>query len=242
MKKKEEDEKKENNLSNKDSADDKKDIPHKLDDLTLNSLYKTKIEEAFTNWKNELDSQVDKFNICGERLKNYELQFQSCLQISEPLAQLIDKVKEDSSSTLVELKKISSDEDDILSQLDELEKILIDLSKTQTKNQPNNQVNQNAKEEDIYQEMKEISKKMDEISQTIESINSNVTNNKKNSVEENVIDEFENEKKNMSIALNNLYNDLRSIQLTEQALLSKIYQVEKDLDIRHKEGIKQQIQ
>ena len=242
MKKKEEDEKKENNLSNKDSADDKKDIPHKLDDLTLNSLYKTKIEEAFTNWKNELDSQVDKFNICGERLKNYELQFQSCLQISEPLAQLIDKVKEDSSSTLVELKKISSDEDDILSQLDELEKTLIDLSKTQTKNQPNNQVNQNAKEEDIYQEMKEISKKMDEISQTIESINSNVTNNKKNSVEENVIDEFENEKKNMSIALNNLYNDLRSIQLTEQALLSKIYQVEKDLDIQHKEGIKQQIQ
>lgn len=239
MKKKEEDEKKENILSNKDSADDKKDIPHKLDDLTLNSLYKTKIEEAFTNWKNELDSQVDKFNICGERLKNYELQFQSCLQISEPLAQLIDKVKEDSSSTLVELKKISSDEDDILSQLDELEKTLIDLSKTQTKNQPNNQ---NAKEEDIYQEMKEISKKMDEISQTIESINSNVTNNKKNSVEENVIDEFENEKKNMSIALNNLYNDLRSIQLTEQALLSKIYQVEKDLDIQHKEGIKQQIQ
>ena len=189
-----------------------------------------------------MDSQVDKFNICGERLKNYELQFQSCLQISEPLAQLIDKVKEDSSSTLVELKKISSDEDDILSQLDELEKTLIDLSKTQTKNQPNNQVNQNAKEEDIYQEMKEISKKMDEISQTIESINSNVTNNKKNSVEENVIDEFENEKKNMSIALNNLYNDLRSIQLTEQALLSKIYQVEKDLDIQHKEGIKQQIQ
>ena len=87
------------NKSNKESIS----IPKTLNDLTLDGLYKAKIDETIINWKNELDCHIDRFNMCGERLKNYELQLQGCFQITDPLAQLIEKVNTDTSTTLKEL-------------------------------------------------------------------------------------------------------------------------------------------
>lgn len=212
-------------------------IPKTLNDLTLDGLYKTKIDETILNWKNELDSHIDRFNICGERLKNYELQLQGCFQITEPLAQLIEKVSGDTSTTLKELQQISIDEDEILEQLDELEKTVVNISKSNQPTQPL-QESKEKNDNDLYEELEAMAKRMDEISGTIESIHSTVMNHKKQS---EVVSLEQEESLSINLSLNELYNDFKRIQLIEQALLSKIFQIEKDIDISGREGIKKNI-
>ena len=221
------------NKSNKESIS----IPKTLNDLTLDGLYKAKIDETIINWKNELDCHIDRFNMCGERLKNYELQLQGCFQITDPLAQLIEKVNTDTSTTLKELPQISLDEDDLLEHIDELEKTVVNISKS---NQPTQSFEEKKekKEEDVYEELEAMAKKMDEISGTIESIHSTVINHKKHSESLSLEQE---ESMSINVSLNELYCDFKQIQLTEQALLSKIFQLEKDIDMIGREGIKKNI-
>lgn len=74
-----------NNIENKNEEKAKNKHPNSVIDLTLNNLPNAKIEDTLIKWKNDLEYQAEKYSMCSERLKNYELQFESEIEsVSKP--------------------------------------------------------------------------------------------------------------------------------------------------------------
>lgn len=209
--------------------------PKDLNDLIINTLHKTQIETSFTNWKTELEIQNIRYNSLVSQLRTFEQKFLSCIDIVSPLSSLIDQIKLESSTTKTELIEISKEQDELLSQLDTLEKSLkliqsettTSLNSNATQSLNTNIINDQPPLDNLYKEMNSISSQLDDISQLIDSHNSSTSNNNNN-----VISTYTENDNDIDIntALNSLYNDLRKIQLTEQVLAMKIYRLEKDIE------------
>ena len=209
--------------------------PKDLNDLIINTLHKTQIETSFTNWKTELEIQNIRYNSLVSQLRTFEQKFLSCIDIVSPLSSLIDQIKLESSTTKTELIEISKEQDELLSQLDTLEKSLkliqsettTSLNSNTTQSLNTNIINDQPPLDNLYKEMNSISSQLDDISQLIDSHNSSTSNNNNN-----VISTYTENDNDIDIntALNSLYNDLRKIQLTEQVLAMKIYRLEKDIE------------
>lgn len=209
--------------------------PKDLNDLIINTLHKTQIETSFTNWKTELEIQNIRYNSLVSQLRTFEQKFLSCIDIVSPLSSLIDQIKLESSTTKTELIEISKEQDELLSQLDTLEKSLkliqsettTSLNSNATQSLNTNIINEQPPLDNLYKEMNSISSQLDDISQLIDSHNSSTSNNNNNVISTYIENDNDID---INTALNSLYNDLRKIQLTEQVLAMKIYRLEKDIE------------
>lgn len=209
--------------------------PKDLNDLIINTLHKTQIETSFTNWKTELEIQNIRYNSLVSQLRTFEQKFLSCIDIVSPLSSLIDQIKLESSTTKTELIEISKEQDELLSQLDTLEKSLkliqsettTSLNSNATQSLNTNIINEQPPLDNLYKEMNSISSQLDDISQLIDSHNSSTSNNNNNVISTYIENDNDID---INTALNSLYNDLRKILLTEQVLAMKIYRLEKDIE------------
>jgi len=222
---------------------DPKDLPkisNSLDEVAINSMMKKSIEEVINHWKNELDNQVDRFDNCADKLKNFEFMFRKHFETICSLYELINNLKEDGNNTLRNLKDISLEEDQIIEQLNIMEKSL-DQYLEIADNKQNLPVRapQVESRDHIYFTATEIANTVEAIQKDIDEVNSKISEGNVMNKEENLnVLSYENpllresismDKNEFTNILNSYYASLRSIQFMEQNLITKIMQAEGEL-------------
>jgi hypothetical protein len=216
-------------------------ISNTLDEVAINSMMKKSIEEVINHWKNELDIQVDRYDTCGDKLKNFEFMFRKHFETICSLYELINNLKEDGNNTLRNLKDISLEEDQIIEQLNIMENSLdqyLELADNRQVQAGRSQ--QNDGRDHIYFTATEIANTVDEIQKDIDEVNSKISEGNVINKEENLnVLSYENpllkesismDKNEFTNILNSYYASLRSIQFMEQNLVSKIIQAEVELN------------
>jgi hypothetical protein len=218
-------------------------ISSSLEEVAINAMMKKSIEEIINHWKNELDNQVDRFDSSADKLKNFEFMFRKHFETICSLYELINNLKEDGNTTLRNLKDISLEEDQIIEQLNIMEKSLDQYLEIADNRQPLTGRSQFDGRDQIYLTATEIAKTVEEIQKDIDEVNSKISQGNAFNKEDNLnVLSYENpllresismDKNEFTNILNSYYASLRSIQFMEQSLASKIMQAEVELnDIR----------
>lgn len=141
---------------------------------------------------------------------------------------MIQSIQVNSDETISQLKSISLNEDELLSQLNFIEQSLQSYSQEISID--------NKHEDNLYQEITEVSQKINQIGNTIDDINQRCephdNNNNGNNIEAKNTNTEEGE---MNKVLNEFYYELRKIEFAEQALLSKLNIIQKEIDDKNTE-------
>ena len=220
-------------------------ISNSLQDVAINAIMKKSIEEVINHWKIELDNQVDRFDASAEKLKNFEFMFRKHFETIVSLYELISNLKEDADKTLRNLKDISLEEDQIIEQLNLMEKSLDQYLDIADNRESQGRRQQLDGRDHIYDTATDIAKTVDLIQKDIDDVNSKITEGNVLNKQENLqVMNYENVHSRESISmdkneftniLNSYYASLRSIQFMEQSLISKIMQAEIELNDMRRE-------
>jgi hypothetical protein len=209
---------------------------------------KKSIEDLVNKWKSDMDMQVDKFESNAEKLRHFELMFMKNFESICALYELINGLRDDSDKAMLNLSDLSSEADQILEQLTVMEQNLDQFLLLAEKNNLDRglQMQQGDGRYYIQQTAIEVSNTVNALQKDIDEISSRINEPLKHSRSEMDLKEMVYEhplqkdtlkldKNEFTSILNSYYNSLRSIQLMQQGLLSKISQVEMEISERRKE-------
>jgi len=199
---------------------------------------KKTIEEVVNKWKNDLDKQVDKFEVTAEKLKNFELKFLNNFESICSLHEIYNGMKEQSERTIKNLQDIEREEDAILEQMSQMEKHIDQYLEVAERSNLGLQVQDEG--DFIYSTANELVKTVDEVQKEIDEINSKIQPLQQGGVNEdltkvtfespNLRENITLDKNEFTAILNAYYNSLTNIQFMEQNLVSRIAIVEAEIN------------
>jgi hypothetical protein len=209
---------------------------------------KKSIEDVINKWKNDLDTQVDKFENNAEKLKQFEFMFLKNFESICSLYDLINNLKEDGLKTMKTLEDVSTEEDYVIEQLNIMEKQIDQYLEVAEKNNFDKGI-QSENRNYIYNTAIDISRSADDIQKDIDEINSKITEpiavskdeslNTLNYENPQIRESISLDKNEFTSILNSYYNSLRSIQFMEQNLVSKINSIDSEINERRREKEKE---
>ena len=213
-----------------------------LDNLSLNSLYKKPLEDSITQWRNELDYQNRKMTQLTDIYRDFEGKLLNNFDSILSMSVYHQKLQHESDSSLLKLKDINAEEDQIIEQLTFMDKTLTkNLEESERFYNPYDQ----DKETQLYNNISKVSKDVDEIGKEIEKANAKVEIKESNSDSKDQYGfNYENElfkekvfidKNKMNDILNSFYIAVRSIKMMEGTLTQKLQQVESEIAEKKKQ-------
>lgn len=207
----------------------------KLEESEKELLLRKSTEEIINRWKNELDKQIEKFNILCGRLKIFEEYFQKNFDNLIEINDILQSFDYNSNRTLTQLKNISEEEDFLINQLDVLDSILEGyLNFSDSLDLKNDKLN-STNNINIYDIQKDISKYVLSITNELNNLETKLycaaTNEQEIKNKISNLSTCDNQSAVLTSIINNFYSSLQGLKYMQKKIQFDITEACKKLNI-----------